>query len=494
MKHLLYLLLAGSLLTEQPLYGAKKKGKKTRKIGKKGTIGKKGGASSVAVATSQPLTPTPTQTTKTEAPQTAVITKQQAQKLIDGYLEKFRKEILFPIGTLAVRVTTNEKLEKLENLVTKMTKTFINIGNDPIQNIKNLITIFDDKNNINHTTAKELKAEFNKIVEKLKEDLPNKIKENKTEEQKIVQELEKTISDNLKNSMAEKNDGERKKLQIEMARLQKEKKTIEEQYPQCIETILTIHKATLSFFENDILKDFFEKLIKENSTKESLKKKEKYKENKENIYQKKIKEEKDKRRQDTVNETKEAVEEAITKLEKEVKKENDTEKKQELLHQIRQLKERKSKGTPLKYGQKVEGEEKITIDNKVEQWKDEDFWKAIKELDETRMRIANNDGLKTYVKTVLKTTLEIDENKMIANEKSKKRLSNLITKIINEEQTKGHLNESDYTNTLVKIKNKISAFDIQKKEKNDHKAIYDVIENIGLEKQGSNFFNGRQQG
>lgn len=507
MKHLLYLLLAGSLLTEQPLYGAKKKGKKTRKIGKKGTIGKKGGASSVAVATSQPLTPTPTQTTKTEAPQTALMTKQQAQKLIDGYLEKYRKDVILPWLNIQTKLETTLKSEKLKTLVENSISSLTNIE-DITKKIEKLQTIFNNTNDITFITAKELKEEFNRIVEELKKDLPNQIKEKKTKEKEIVKDLEEEIKKKFDAILKETKKEEKQKLQIEMATLQKEKKTIEEQHPQFMETILTIHNAALSLVENDILKDFLEKLIKEDSAKQSLAKKqaskEEYNKKKETRYANKIQDEKKKRSDTIIKETKEAVGEAITKLEKELKKENDTNKKKELLHQIRQLKERKSRGVPLKSVTKeaeATGEmtEPTTGKMKLEEIKDtlnskldENFFKTIEKLNKTRNTLKSAEELKKYVKLVLQKTLEIDEDKMISNKISKQKLINLIAKIITNEQSNGGSHESDYTNTLSQIKDKIDAFNIETKTNKEHKAIYDVINNIAS-KDGSTFFKGRQK-
>lgn len=88
MKHLLYLLLAGSLLTEQPLYGTPKKNKKMKKKGKKRS------AKTSASAVATPTPGTPTQITKIDDVKDIATIKKNTENKIDALISKTRKQLL----------------------------------------------------------------------------------------------------------------------------------------------------------------------------------------------------------------------------------------------------------------------------------------------------------------------------------------------------------------------------------------------------------------
>lgn len=191
MKHLLYLLLAGSLLTEQPLYGAPKKNKKIKKKGKKGSA--KTSTSRVSTSTpttSTPTAPTPAQTIKTEA----TMTKEKAQKLVESYLEKynnFNKERKEKIKGLLDELTRIEKIEGNKTEINKIKQTLSNIETsmdtrDISKSIENLKNIVNENNTINRENLNKAKGTFEDIIKFIKST-------SRKNSEKIIQEFKKIL-------------------------------------------------------------------------------------------------------------------------------------------------------------------------------------------------------------------------------------------------------------------------------------------------------------
>lgn len=475
MKHLLYLLLAASLLTEQPLYGAPKKNKKIKKKGKK--IVKKGSAktsaSGVSTSTptiSTPTAPTPAQTIKTEA----TMTKQKAQKLMEAYLEKYRKDVLLPMTDIMSKIQLISQGEKLQALVKQRSDEFLN-NNDIDKKINTLMTIFDDKNAINIQTSNNLKNEFKKIAEELKKDLPEKIKANKTEEQKVIKELESQISDKFEKVLNKsKSDG--KSLNEEIVKIKKEKEAIEKNYPQIIQTILNIHSAVLSLIENDILKGFFGEISKEESAKKSSEKKKAYYDAKDKKYTKAKEERKEEQKKDR--------EDKIKILKEKIKKETDKDKKEKLERELRMMSSSKEMPSAFKYTQTSsknntsDMEEKSSEQNKdkKEKWtkiqeemnqKLEDYYiTAIKKLAETRSKLDSKEKIQQYIKTILLKTTLISEDTFVPNKASQDLLIKLIGKAIETEKNNNSLQASQYIDILEKIITEIKKLDFDFTNKN----------------------------